>query len=279
MDFLRDKRLLFCAPIDSTHTAYLSSSVLPITHFANLSAVSGILPLDLSLWHHRLAHHHYQGVKSLISKSLATGIKLNSSSSPNPICESCLSGKMHAHSFPTTHTVTYRLLGLVHSDLHGPLPVQTHSGYKYWITFIDDRSRFKAAIPLRAKSEAFLAFKQYRTYALTKHSLKIGELQDDKEGEYMSKEFDSFCADHGIVRRHTVRNRPQQNGVAERFNRVLGESITTMLSESHLPLQFWGEALAAFVHVHNRCPTSALPGTTPFEVWEGHKPDLSHLRV
>ena len=52
-----------------------------------------------------------------------------------------------------------------------------------------------------------------------------------------------------------------------------------MLSESHLPLQFWGEALAAFVHVHNRCPTSALPGTTPFEVWEGHKPDLSHLRV
>ena len=131
MDFLRDKKLLFCAPIDPTHTAYLSGSVLPITHFANLSAVSGILPLDLSLWHHRLAHHHYQGVKSLISKSLATGIKLNSSSSPNLICEPCLSGKMHAHPFLTTHTVTYRLLGLVHSDLHGPLPIQTHSGYKY----------------------------------------------------------------------------------------------------------------------------------------------------
>ena len=95
----------------------------------------------------------------------------------------------------------------------------------------------------------------------------------------MSREFNSFCADHEIVRRHTVCNRPQQNGVAERFNRVLGKSITTMLSESHLPLQFWGEALAAFVLVHNRCPTSALPGTTLFEIWEGYKPDLSHLRV
>ena len=186
---------------------------------------------------------------------------------------------MHAYSFPTIHTLTSGLLGLVHSDLHGPLPVQIHSGYKYWITFIDDRSRFKAAIPLRAKSEAFLAFKQYRAYALMKHSLEIRELQNNKGGEYMSREFNSFCADHEIVRRHTVCNRPQQNGVAERFNRVLGKSITTMLSESHLPLQFWGEALAAFVLVHNRCPTSALPGTTLFEIWEGYKPDLSHLRV
>ena len=57
MDFLRDKRLLFCAPIDPTHTAYLSGSVLPITHFANLSAVSGILPLYLPLWHRHLAHY------------------------------------------------------------------------------------------------------------------------------------------------------------------------------------------------------------------------------
>ena len=209
MDFLRDKRLLFCAPIDPTHTAYLSGPVLPIIHFANLSAVSGTLPLDLSLWHHRLAHHHYQEVKSLISKGLATGIKLDSPSSPDLICESCLSGKMHAYPFLTTHTVTSRLLGLVHSDLHGPLPAQTHSGYKYWITFINDRSRFKAVIPLRTKSEAFLAFKQYRAYALTKHSLEIGELQNEKREKYMSKEFDSFCTDHGIVRRHTVHNRYQ----------------------------------------------------------------------
>ena len=95
----------------------------------------------------------------------------------------------------------------------------------------------------------------------------------------MSKKFDNFCADHNIVRRDTMHNRPQQNGVAKHFNRVLGKSITTTLLESHLPLQFWRETLAAFIHVHNRCPTSALPGTTSFEVWEGHKPNLSHLRV
>ncbi|KAJ3489721.1 hypothetical protein NLI96_g1948 [Meripilus lineatus] len=282
MDFSRDKTLLFCAPVDSTHTAYLSGHVaipsLTPAQSAHLSSAS-TLPQDLSLWHRHLAHHHYQGVKTLISKGLATGIKLDSAAAPDPICEPCLSGKMHAHPFPTTNTVTPRLLGLIHSDLHGPLRCQTHSGFRYWITFIDDRSKFKAAIPLKAKSEAFLAFKRYRAYAMTKHNLEIGALQDDKGGEYMSKEFDSFCADHGIVRRHTVRNRPQQNGVAERFNRLLNESITTMLAESNLPMQFWGEALATFIHIHNRCSTSSLPNTTPFEMWEGSKPDLSHLRV
>ena len=41
-----------------------------------------------------------------------------------------------------------------------------------------------------------------------------------------------------------------------------------MLSESHLPLVFWGEALAAYVHVWNRLWTSTLKGKTPFEMVE-----------
>ncbi|KDQ05521.1 hypothetical protein BOTBODRAFT_98656, partial [Botryobasidium botryosum FD-172 SS1] len=46
-----------------------------------------------------------------------------------------------------------------------------------------------------------------------------------------------------------------------------------------LPPSFWLRALAAFVHSHNRSPTSALSHTTPYEVWHGCKPDVSHLRV
>src|SRR5882762_8995422 len=43
---------------------------------------------------------------------------------------------------------------------------------------------------------------------------------------------------------------------------------------------FWGEALASYIHVGNRLPTSAIPGaTTPYELWHGTKPDVSHLRV
>src|ERR1700712_3703123 len=69
------------------------------------------------------------------------------------------------------------------------------------------------------------------------------------------------------------------NGVAERANRVLSERLTTMLDKCGLPKAFWGEGLAALVHVWNRCPTDAVKGATPYELWNGRKPDVSHLRV
>ena len=51
--------------------------------------------------------------------------------------------------------------------------------------------------------------------------MKIGTLRDN-----MSNEMEAFCIEHGIEGQHSVRNRPQQNSVAERFNRVLSEGIT-----------------------------------------------------
>ena len=95
----------------------------------------------------------------------------------------------------------------------------------------------------------------------------------------MSKEFNQFCINEGIECQHTVRNRPQQNGVAERANRTMEEGIIAMLYEAGLPLSFWGEALASFIHVWNRVSTSAVTGKTPYEVFYKEKPDVSRLRV
>ena len=95
----------------------------------------------------------------------------------------------------------------------------------------------------------------------------------------MSNEFNQFYIDHGIERQHTVRNRPQQNGVAERANRTMEEGIIAMLFEAGLPLSFWGEALASFVHVWNRISTSAVIAKTPYEAFYGDKPNVSRLRV
>ena len=68
-------------------------------------------------------------------------------------------------------------------------------------------------------------------------------MQDDKAGEYMSKAFIKFCDDCGILRRHTVRNRPQQNGVAERANRTMSDDITAMLAERVYHLRSGGNVL------------------------------------
>jgi hypothetical protein len=66
----------------------------------------------------------------------------------------------------------------------------------------------------------------------------------------MSNAFQHFCNKSGIARRHTVHNRPQQNGNAERANRTLGEGVTTLLAESGLPNCFWGKAIATLVVIN-----------------------------
>ena len=125
----------------------------------------------------------------------------------------------------------------------------------------------------------FDAFKQFKAYAENQTGHKIKKLRDDKGGEYMSNASLRFTDECGIARQHTVRNRPQQNGVAECANRTWSERITAMLEESGLSSKFWGECLAALVHVWNRCPTSTVAKKTPFELWHGKKPDVSHLRI
>ena len=164
--------------------------------------------------------------------------------------------------------------------MHGPLPVQSRHYYRYWITFIDDATRFWAVLPLKDKSGAFAAFKTFKAHAENQLNCTIKALRDDKGGEYMSSAWESFCASHGIQRQHTVRAEPHQNGVAERDNRTLMEGIICMLNESKLPGTFWWDAVAAFVHVHNRSPTAAnRSSTTPYELWHKSKPNVSHFRV
>ena len=51
-----------------------------------------------------------------------------------------------------------------------------------------------------------------------------------------------------------------------------------MLVQAKLPQTFWVEALNTAVHLHNRSPTKAFDGKTPYEAWTGSKPDVSDLK-
>ena len=137
-------------------------------------------------------------MKKLLSGNLVTGFRLDSQADPDPVCEACKASKMHANPFPTSHSRASRPLQLIHSDVHGPVKVPTHQGYRYWVTFIDDFSCFKAVYLLKWKSETFDGFKQFKAWAKNITGQKLGTLRDDKGGEYMSREFEAFCIDHGI---------------------------------------------------------------------------------
>jgi len=266
---------LFTATINKNGIGYLDGVTVDNCEHVYLTST---LPLDLSLWHKRLGHHNYDDIKAMVKKNLVVGLKLDSEVKPDPICEPCLAGKMHANPFPSSNTRATELLELIHSDTHD-VGVMSSSGYKYWVSFIDDFSRFKVLIPMKHKSDTLSAFKQFKAYAENLTGKRIKGFRDDKGGEYRLNEFNKLLESNGITRQHTCRNRPQQNGVAERANRLFSERIVSLLNESGLPEKFWVECLASLVHVTNLCPTSALVGKTPHEIWYGKKPDVSHLRV
>ena len=201
LHFIWDSKILFQAQVSPANSAFLLGETIPVQQIASLSS-SSPLPLDLSLWHRRLCHHHLAGVKKLLSGNLVTGFRLDSQADPDPVCEACKAGKMHADPFPISHSRVSRPLQLVHSDVHGPVKVPTHQGYRYWVSFIDDFSRFKAVYLLKQKSETFDAFKQFKAWAKNITGQKLGTLHDDKGGEYMSREFEAFCIDHSIQRQH-----------------------------------------------------------------------------
>eukprot|EP00253_Pinus_taeda_P009126 PITA_09126 len=72
---------------------------------------------------------------------------------------------------------------------------------------------------------------------------------------------------------------PQQNSVVEPRNRTVVEMARSMLQHKNVSNKFWAEAVFTAVYLLNRSPTQAVKGKTPEEVWSGHKPKISHLKV
>ena len=71
----------------------------------------------------------------------------------------------------------------------------------------------------------------------------------------------------------------QQNGCAEHLNRTLIEKAQALRFEACLPQSYWESSVEFAVHVYNRTPVKCIAWCTPFEVLNGTKPDISHLRV
>lgn len=76
-----------------------------------------------------------------------------------PTCESCIYEKMTRLPISSIAQRSDETLGIVHSDIRGPMSVNTRNGHRYFITFNDDFSRFQKVYLLHKKSKALEVFK------------------------------------------------------------------------------------------------------------------------
>jgi transposase InsO family protein len=86
--------------------------------------------------------------------------------------------------------------------------VLTEGGQRYFMTMIDDASRFCYVYLLETKDEAVNCFKIYQAKIENQLEKKIKRFMSDRGGEYLSNELDLCCAKHGIVHERTPPNSP-----------------------------------------------------------------------
>ena len=113
------------------------------------------------LWHLRLRHINLDRINRLVKE----GPLREPNVGTLPVCESCLEGKMTKRPFSAKDERSKEPLQLVHSDVCGPLSVQARGGYEYFVTFIDDYSRYGYVYLMHKKSETFGKFKEFMAEA------------------------------------------------------------------------------------------------------------------
>ncbi|KAK8685819.1 hypothetical protein V6N13_124853 [Hibiscus sabdariffa] len=170
------------------------------------------------------------------------------------------------------------LLGLIHSDVCGPMNTQARGGYQYFITFTDDFSRYGYIYLMRHKSEALERFKEFKNEVQNQHGKSIKALRSDRGGEYLSQDFDELLKECGIVTQLTPPGTPQWNGVSERRNRTLLDMVRSMMRNTDLPTSFWGYALETAAFTLNRVPSKSVQ-KTPHEMWTGRCPNMSFMKI
>ena len=227
-------------------------------------------------YHTRLSHIGLKPLKKLLKDRQIKPSILNEVKVQN--CPICIQSKMHRSPFTSRSAYRSTFPGeLIHSDV-GSFEVPSREGYKYFVTFIDDYSKFLYVLPLKCKSEVFRCFKIFKVSFEKDGRHSIRALRSDNGGEYVSKAFESFLLDSGIHHQPGPPHSPELNGVAERANRTLGNLIRCLLLGSKLPKSFWVDALRHALFSFNSTPLTTPAGFhSPLSLLDKPSVDLKDL--
>ena len=106
-----------------------------------------------AVWHKRLGHSNFKVLQQL---QACKDIFINKNRT-TPLCEPCQMGKSSRLMFSSSSSFVSEPLGCIHSDLWGPSPVVSNQGFRYYVIFVDEYSRYTWFFPLR-KKQNFIQF-------------------------------------------------------------------------------------------------------------------------
>jgi len=227
------------------------------------------------LWHSCLGHVSSSRLRFLASTEALGNLKTCDISD----CSGCKLAKFSTLPFNRSISVSSSPFDLIHSDVWGPSPVSTKGGSRYYVSFIDDHTRYCWVYLMKHRFEFFGIYIAFLALIKTQHSALIKCFRCDLGGEYTSNKFCQMLALDGTIHQTSCTDTPEQNGAAERKHRYIVKTTRSLLLSAFVPSEFWGEAVLIAVSLINTIPSSHSSGLSPFEKLYGYVPDYSSFRV
>ncbi|GMG17645.1 unnamed protein product [[Candida] boidinii] len=188
---------------------------LPTLQAACVPAAFAVTTPD---YHARLGHPHPDVLRSL-------GLP---STPRKTLCSACVHGKTTKTIPKMSTTQSTAPLQLLHADVAGPFPVPGLATERYFLTIVDDFTRWTHAVPMIHKSDTAGLIKDFIAKCETQFSSarhRVVSIRTDNGGEFCSADLESFFRSKGITHQRTVPYNSYQNGVAERKHRTLEEKL------------------------------------------------------
>jgi hypothetical protein len=159
-----------------------------------------------------------------MEKLIKDGILVNLDFSNFDMCVDCVKGKLTSKTRRQKDGRSKNVLELIHTDICGPITLAALGNYRYFITFIDDYSRYGHIELIREKSESLDVFKNFKASVEIQRNKNVKVVRSYRSGEYYGRydetrqnagPFARFLQACGIEAQYTMPRTPEKNGVAE----------------------------------------------------------------
>lgn len=214
----------------------------------------------------------------LFPSCLAKSTELHGTASSH-FCVPCQLGKSSSLPFVASESSSTRPLELIHSDVWGPAPIMSVTGFKNHVMFFDDFTRYTWLFPIQCKSEVFSVFLSFKLQVENMLSLKIQCFRSDGGGEYVNHKFKKLFNDCGIIHQLVCPYTPKQNGCTECKHRHVVENSLTLLLNASMPLHYWADAFSIATYLINRMSMRSMQFTSPWQQFFGSTPNYMSLKV
>jgi hypothetical protein len=146
----------------------------------------------------------------------------------------------------------------------------------YFLGLIDKHTRYVTIEGLSQKQDITHKVKDY-IMSLKTHGKNLHAIHCDEGSKFLTGNLINWLKQEGIELQTTATYSPSQNGVAEHMNHTLVELARVMINVCNLPKFLWELVIKYTTYLQNHAYTCVCT-KTPYQVWTGEKPDISHLR-